>query len=344
MMLSRHRHALLVEGLERRAAPLGASARFRLYALAPPPADEFIIVHDFAPAEIDNNLGYHVVTELLPLLSAHRHRIDSGYGEQDLFERAVGDIVRSMAGNESVAWRLFYANTLDALQASAGLNSGSDAPDGRAGDFIGLFGAIYRHALELIRTTPNLTAPPTALDAATCFGFFPLLLARVRAGGEALGEIAGCDLNPALMAFADDYAAHHPALAARFGVADLLAEDIERELAPLPARFDVVTALHLLEHLDAGQTGPALANLWRLAAKRLIVAVPLEAEPDRRYGHRQVFGREKLLALGRTLGGRQTYCEYHGGWLVIDRSRPAAGSTRASAPSKREDEIRTRRN
>lgn len=338
MMLSRRRHALLVEGLERQAAPLGESARFRLYALAPL-ADEFVIVHDFAPGEIDNNLGHHVVTELLPLLVAHRHRIDSGYSEQDLFERSVGDIVRSMAGNERAAWRLFYANTLNAIQASAGLGTAPDAPDRRTGDFIGLFGAIYRHALELIRTMPALTAPPTVLDAATCFGFFPLLLARIRAGGEALGELAGCDLNPALMDFAADYLGCEPALGARFGVADLLAADIERELAPLPARFDVVTALHLLEHLDTGQTETALANLWRLTAKRLIVAVPLEAEPDRRYGHRQVFNRERLLALGRTLGGRQSYCEYHGGWLVVDRPRPGAGRRGSNAAHKQEDEI-----
>lgn len=338
MMLSRRRHALLVEGLEQRATPLGASARFRLYALTPPPADEFVVVHDFAPVEIDNNLGHHVVTELLPLLAAHRQRIDSGYSEQDLFERSVGDIVRSMAGNERAAWRLFYANTLDALQASAGLGSHSATPDGRASDFIGLFGAIYRHALELIRATPNVTAPPTVLDTATCFGFFPLLLARARAGGEALGEIAGCDLNPALMDFATDYLGCEPALDARFGVADVMAEDIERELAPLPARFDVVTALHLLEHLEAGQTEAALANLWRLAAKRLIVAVPLEAEPDPRYGHRQVFDRERLLALGRALGGHQSYREYHGGWLVVDRPRPGARPARLQPPLKREDE------
>ena len=330
MMLSRHRHALLVAGLEQRGAPLGASARFQLYALnSTPPADEFVIVHDFQPDEIDNNLGHRVVTELLPLLTVHRHRIDSGYSEQDLFERSVGDIVRSMTGNEGSAWRLFYANTLNATQASAGLTEPSGAADGRTDDFIGLFGAIYRHALELIRATPALTAPPTALDVATCFGFFPLLLARVRAGGEALGEIAGCDLNPALMAFANDFVAHNPALAVRFGVADILASDIERELAPLPARFDVVTALHLLEHLDAGQTEAALANLWRLTARRLIVAVPMETVPDSRYGHRQVFDRERLLALGRALAGRSAYLEYHGGWLVVDRSRP---ETRAAPP------------
>ena len=185
----------------------------------------------------------------------------------------------------------------------------------------------------MIRATPTLTAPPTVLDVATCFGFFPLLLARVRTGGEVLGEITGCDLNSALMAFAADYLASEPTLAAQFGVADILAEDIERELTPLPARFDVVTALHLLEHLDAGQTEAALDNLWRLTAKRLIVAVPLEAVPDQRYGHRQVFSRERLLALGRRLGGQGTYYEYHGGWLVVDRSAPHPRATTLQHPA-----------
>lgn len=333
MMLSRHRHALLVEGLEQRAVPLAASARFQLYALNPAastavPTDEFIIVHDFEPAHIDNNLGYHVVTELLPLLQAQRQRIDSGYREQELFERSVGDIVRSMAGNERHAWRLFYANTLNATQTRAGLGQPAGRSSTSNGDFIGLFGAIYRFALELIAALPG--APPTVLDVATCFGFFPLLLARADATSRTLGEIAGCDLNPALMAMADDYARHAGLASVRFGVADVLAEDLERELAPLPARFDVVTALHLLEHLEFAQTERAVAHLWRLTARRLILAVPLEAMPDPRYGHRQVFDRERLLALGQTLGGRCEYIEYHGGWLVCDR---LAGKPGRSGPS-----------
>jgi hypothetical protein len=319
MMLSRHRHALLVEGLEQRTEPLDASARFQLYALAETaPTDELVVVHDFKPAEIDNNLGYHVVTELLPLLARQRHRIDSGYSEQDLFERSVGDIVRSMAGNERRAWRLFYANTLNAIQTRAGLGQPAGRSSTTTDDFVGLFGAIYRFALDLIAALPT-AAPPTVLDVATCFGFFPLLLARADAATRTLGDIAGCDLNPALMAMADDYARHDDLASVRFGVADILAEDLERELAPLPARFDVVTALHLLEHLEFAQTEPAVAHLWRLTARRLIIAVPLEATPDPRYGHRQVFDRERLLALGRTLGGRCEYVEYHGGWLVCDR-------------------------
>ncbi|HRD48783.1 MAG: class I SAM-dependent methyltransferase [Candidatus Competibacter sp.] len=318
MMLSRHRHALLVNGLEQQAAPLGASAHFQLYPLtATPLADEFIIIHEFSASQIDNNLGYYVVSELLPLLAAHRRRVDSGYSEQDEFERSVGDIVRSMAGNERRAWWLFYANTLNATQNSAGLGQPPGRSDEAASDFISLFGAIYRYALELIEALPAAASPPTVLDAATCFGFFPLLLARVRAA--TLGEIAGCDLNPALMAFAADYASHDGLTSVQFGVADILTDDIERELAPLSARFDVVTALHLLEHLEFEHTEKAVANLWRLTARRLIIAVPLEETPNPRYGHRQVFDRERLLALGRTLGGPFEYFEHHGGWLVIDR-------------------------
>jgi hypothetical protein len=322
MMLSRHRHTLLVNSLEQRIAPLAASAHFQLYPhTATVPTDELIIVHDFSAAQIDNNLGYSVVSELLPLLAAHRDRVDSGYSDQDLFERSVGDIVRSMAGNEQRAWRLFYANTLNATQISAGLRQPRGRPDETASDFIGLFGAIYRYALELIEALPVAGSPPTVLDVATCFGFFPLLLERVRATTGTLGEIAGCDLNPALMDFAADFARHEGLAEVQFGVSDILADDIERELAPLPARYDVVTALHLLEHLEAGQTEKAVANLWRLTAKRLIIAVPLEDAPDARYGHLQVFDRERLLTIGRTLGGHCDYFEYHGGWLVMDRSR-----------------------
>jgi hypothetical protein len=324
MMLSRHRHALLVNGLEQCAAPLATSAHFQLYALtATVPTDELIIVHDFGAEQIDNNLGYHVVSELLPLLATQRHRLDSGYSAQDEFERSVGDIVRSMAGNERRAWHLFYVNTLNATQISAGLGQPPGRPDETASDFIGLFGAIYRYALELIEALPATPSPPTVLDVATCFGFFPLLLERVRAATGTLGEIAGCDLNPALMGFANAYARHAGLAEVQFGIADILAADLERELAPLPARFDVVTALHLLEHLDPAQTETAVAHLWQLTAKRLIIAVPLETVPDPRYGHQQVFDRDRLLTIGRTLGGHFEYFEYHGGWLVIDRPHRA---------------------
>ncbi len=324
MMLSRQHHALLVNCLEQCARPLGASAHFTLYLLPPAPpdtfADEFIIVHAFDPARIDNNLGYYVVTELLPLLAANQNNIVSAdYSEQDIFERSVGDIVRSMAGDEHRAWRLFYDNTLAVLQTSAGLRQPRGLPDETATDFIGHFGAIYRRSLDLIEALPAAPQSLTVLDMATCFGFFPLLLARSRESSDKLGDITGGDLNPALVGFANDYARHCHHDQVRFGTADILADDIEREMAPLPARFDVATALHLLEHLEPWQTETAVANLWRLTARRLIIAIPLEETPDPRFGHRQVFDRTRLSAIGRQLGGNYHYDEYHGGWLVVDR-------------------------
>jgi hypothetical protein len=155
------------------------------------------------------------------------------------------------------------------------------------------------------------------LDVATCFGFLPLLLASNR-GSERLSGITGCDLNPALVALAGDYARQRRLADVSFIRADILAEDITREFASLGPAFDVVTAIHLLEHLEPEQTLPAMNNLWSLTRRRLIVAVPLETVPDERFGHRQVFDRESLLALGRHTSGCCRYFEHHGGWIVVE--------------------------
>ncbi|MDS4042085.1 MAG: class I SAM-dependent methyltransferase [Candidatus Competibacter sp.] len=339
LALSRSRHGVLVECLERQAEPVARSSRFILYglgsrqetALCP---NDVVVVHDFSPAQIDNNIGYYVANELLPLFRGSRFADEAegyAYSEQDIFERYVGEIVRSIDGNERRAWHLYYDNTLAALRRVPPEWSDAMVPPAAAQqDFIGDFGAIYRRAIDLIAELPGATV----LDVATCFGFLPLLLATERRGQrDDPGDIVGCDLNPALVGLADDYARHRRLRNVRFVRADILAVDVGRELAPSPARFDVVTALHLLEHLEPEQTGAAVANLWRLAARRLIVAVPLEETPDPRFGHRQVFDRERLLAVGRALGGRQDYFDFHGGWLVVDRrdrvspSEPASTTT-----------------
>jgi hypothetical protein len=108
--------------------------------------------------------------------------------------------------------------------------------------------------------------------------------------------------------------------------ADILDERVARELDADGTGFDVVTAIHLLEHLAADEAALAMDTLWALAARRLIVAVPFEATPDPRFGHRQVFDRESLLALAPGGGeGRHRYFEHHGGWLVIDRTSRSSG-------------------
>lgn len=342
LVLSPNRHATLIASLERGNCLVARSRHFALYR----PDDEIVLVHQFGLPQINNNLGYYVANELLPLL-ADELREQQGddsfaYSEQDLFEQLVGAVVRSVDGNERRAWQRFYDNSLAAL-ALAMADSSSIL------DFIWPFGAIYRQAAELI-------CGQTLLDAGTCFGFLPLLLARHT---PCPARIVGCDLDSALIGFANACVARQQLAGVQFVQADILAGERRAQSAecgtvpfarqapsaehrtgetsaladssansaaePEPiglarlGMFDTVTAIHVIEHLEAAQTARALVNLWRVCQRRLIVAVPLEETPDPRFGHRQVFDQERLLALGAALGGNCRYFEHHGGWLVVDR-------------------------
>jgi ubiquinone/menaquinone biosynthesis C-methylase UbiE len=169
--------------------------------------------------------------------------------------------------------------------------------------------------MQLMKVLPDGPMRPfNVLDVATCFGFFPLLMAQQRVSTlENLTEVVGWDLNPALVDLANDFARQRRCTEVGFELTDILADN-------MPERsFDVVCAIHLLEHLESEQTAKALANLWRLTGQRLIVAVPFEEIPDARFGHRQVFDRLRLQTLGRQLGGDYDCFEDHGGWLVVDR-------------------------
>jgi ubiquinone/menaquinone biosynthesis C-methylase UbiE len=167
----------------------------------------------------------------------------------------------------------------------------------------------------------------TLLDVATCFGFFPFFLATATSQpASTASRIVGCDLNPALINLACGYARQQQRARTEFVMADILADDITALRSHLQATtFDIVTAIHLLEHLEEAQMTRALANLWQLTARRLIIAVPLEEVPDPRFGHVQTFTREKLHALGQRIAGTCQYQEYHGGWLVLDRQPERQG-------------------
>ncbi len=313
LVLSPLRHAPLTAAL---AALVPATARnkhFTLYAFATPAyattaLPEVVVVHHFSATQIDNNLGYYVAEELLPLLRTAWGALPPvtqaedplAYDEQAIFEHCVGAIVRSMDGNERRAWHRFYANSLTALEQA--MQEPTATPD-----FVAPFAAIYRHLMTLVRGH-------TFLDAGTCFGFLPLLLARQTDLG--LERIVGCDLDSALVSFATAYATHQQHAHVQFVQADLLADDFVHL-----GSFATVTAIHVLEHLAGAQTMHALANLWAVTGQRLIVAVPLEETADPRFGHRQVFDQARLLGLGHELGGHCQYLELHGGWLIVDRGR-----------------------
>lgn len=322
LVLSPSRHAALTACLAENVPAMAGSQHFTVYRLEPAEhtgtaGPEVVVVHSFSPAQIDNNIGYYVANELLPLLNAtgfqplrNAPSLDPfAYDLQMVFEQCVGAIVRSVDGNEQRAWHRFYANSLAALEQAM-------AEPASVPDFIWPFGAIYRRVCELVQGE-------SLLDAGTCFGFLPLLLARQGYGdGEPgrgllntpLARLVGCDMDNALIGFANAYAARQGYEQTWFVQADILADDFRRL-----GSFDTVTAIHVIEHLEPAQTVTALTNLWRVAARRLVIAVPLEEQPDPRFGHRQVFNEERLLTLGRQLEGRCRYFELHGGWLVVER-------------------------
>jgi len=310
LTLSRHRHGPLIGCIDQQIPLLARSPRFSVYGLS----DDVIVIHDFAAGEIDNNVGGWVAYELLPLLARARPApLSSDESVQALFERCVGAIVRSADASERQAWHLFYDNTLAALRDPAWPGSANGYPD-----FIGSFRAIYGRCAELVAEVPQAQV----LDVATCFGFLPLFLAE--AAGSA--GIVGCDLNPALTALAEDYRRQRGVVGVSFVRADVLACDFARTVAGDGGGFDVVTAIHLLEHLDPEQTLPAFDALWGLARRRLILAVPFEDVPDATFGHRQVFDEAGLFELGRRTNARVRCFSEHGGWLVCDRDANANGA------------------
>jgi SAM-dependent methyltransferase len=159
------------------------------------------------------------------------------------------------------------------------------------------------------------------LDAGCCFGFLPLLAAEQ----DPRLKVIGADLVPATAALAGRISRGRGSRA-RFAAADLLALPLADEAV------DTVLAVHVLEHLPAGATAPALAQLRRVARRRVVVAVPLEDAPDPVFGHVQAFdlgALAQIAARAAATGWSWTVQEADGGWLVLDR--PDASTTRSDS-------------
>ena len=236
------------------------------------------------PGGISNELADHIAAELVPLGLVPDGRA---------FERIFVDAVLSTRPDPERAWTDFYGNTLRKLGRADPAGTGS----------VDTFARIYKRALPLVRGT-------TVLDVGCCFGFLPMLAAE----RNPRLKVIGTDLVPATAALADRICRARGGRA-RFAAADLLA---------LPAgdqALDTVLAVHVLEHLPAGVTIRALAELCRVARRRVVVAVPLEQVPDPAFGHLQAFSLARLARLGSDAGGwSHTVCVADGGWLVLDRA------------------------
>jgi SAM-dependent methyltransferase len=244
-----------------------------------------IVLHRIAPPAVDNDLAEPIAEELVR---------PGVLGSQGAFERCFAGVVTSTDPMPIAAWRRFYTNTLRGLRSE-------DERQLPAGP-IAAFREIYAHAEGLVHGR-------RVLDAGSCFAFFPLLLAR-----RADLDVTASDREPGTVALARQLATDLGAQVA-FRVADVV-----DPLPFAPESFDTVTALHLLEHLPPDLTVTAVAGLCRVARHRVLLAVPLEQQPDPVFGHLQAFDLDRLAACGQAMPGwRGEAHERLGGWLVLDR-------------------------
>lgn len=267
-----------------------------------------VLAHAFSASTVDEDVAPLIVEELGPLGLVTTAR---EYGE------ALFAIVASTCPSAgpcpqcgrvhvdlATVWRHYSVNTLRRLRALLG---GVPAA-GAEVTHIEQFAAAYRRVIDGC-------VGDSLLDVGCSLGFLPVL------AGELLPDVraAGCDNRPDAVAAAADLSAVAGGGRAAFSVRDVLAADF-----PDVGAFDTVTAVHVLEHFTDAELPVALANLLRVTARRLIVAVPYEAAAERLYGHEQVFTPERLRQLGErcveALGGGRFHCEeVCGGLLIYDR-------------------------
>jgi SAM-dependent methyltransferase len=199
------------------------------------------------------------------------------------FESAFVSVVRSV----DPGWTAFYRNTLDEL-AAGGTPGGTNA--GMA--------PVHAQAVEL--------AEGAVVELGCCFGFLSLALAG------AGHDVTAVDLAPGAVALLASVA---PALdrPLRAVVGDATAVPLAGGSA------DTVLAVHLLEHLPPPLAPVVLAEMLRVARRRVVVAVPYEDEPDPTWGHVRTFDAAALTALGEATGRPFAVSDHHGGWLVVER-------------------------
>ncbi len=228
----------------------------------------------------------------------------------ELFERIFTGIVRSSAPDPLESWLLFYRNSLVRIQqaltgpaAASGpvragpVRTGGPTRPGGHGTIAG-YAPVYGHA-------EGLLAPGSALELGSCFGFLSLRLAG--AGRRTTAS----DVSGGTMRLLETIA---PVLGVRL---ETRVADASR-YPGADGCADNVLAIHLLEHLDPAQGDRTLAEVVRLARRRVVVAVPLEQEADETWGHVRTVTLDDLDAWGHASGLPYDVHEFHGGWLVIE--------------------------
>jgi SAM-dependent methyltransferase len=260
-----------------------------------------IVVHWFAPEEMNADVKHYLAQELKPfgVLTQSQH-----------FGEILGGIVGSLFPDDARrAWRYFGANTLQRFLTFLATAYTPPLPDYAT---IGMFATLYQRVLEL-------RVGPRFLDAGCASGFLPLLVAeRI----PFLTEIVGVDIDTDSYEVARELVEERQLNHVRFAQADLLANNFSKL-----GVFDTVVALHMLEHFSENDMYRVLKHLLNVTSQRLILAVPFEnGEPEVAYGHQQIFSHAKLEAVGRWCleqlkGAGRMWCEdCVGGLLLIERN------------------------
>ncbi len=270
---------------------------FLLFTRSEPPTT--VVMHWFAPEAMDADLGDYVIQELKPL---------GILAQSQDFSYVFGAMVGSLFPYDvQRAWHIYGTNTLRRYQEILRDPPGSPVTHST----MDTFAALYHRVFELL-------VGDHFLDAGCSFGFLPLLVAQQF---PALSKVVGIDNRPEPFITARILAQERGLKNVQFAQADLLTDDLST-----PGYFDTVTALHVLEHFSEEAMYRVLRNLLRLTTRRLILAVPYEqGEPEILYGHKQLFSRSKLEAVGHWClqqwngEGRMCYEECEGGLLVVER-------------------------
>lgn len=205
----------------------------------------------------------------------------------DVFERVFTGIIVSSASDPLVAWERFYRRSL--------------AEPGPVGAK-----RIDRHHRAGHRWVVDSLVGDSVLEVGCNFGLLSLLMAADARPVTAVDLVVGS--VRLLSAMADRLGLPVSALAA--------------DGARLPVgngAFDTVVAVHLLEHLDHGVGDAVVAETVRVAARRVIVVVPLEDRPNATWGHVRTVTMADLARWG--CRSRRWWVGEAGGEgrLIIDR-------------------------
>ena len=273
-----------------------------------------VLVHWFAPEEIDSDLGRFFMQELKP-----RGIVTN----PEQFGEAFAAVISSLFPREPErSWHLYSTNTLRRLAAPTGRTAAVDCDSP-----LEVFSTLYRRVRELL-------VGDTVLDAGCSSGFLPLVMAQER---PELSRVLGVDIRPEPFPMARRIAAERGLTHVQFVRTDLLSDDV----ASLE-RFDTVTILHVLEHFTEADMYRVLDNLLPITTRRLIIAVPYETgEPEAVYGHEQLFTPAALEAVGQWCltrwGAGEMQCEEcAGGLLYLDRNAASRSVDVASQHDKGE--------